>query len=134
MILKRTSAALVLAALVLGSAAALRYAEGHELIGADTAKRTMQVMIGLILAAYSNLMPKDIGPWRASASAAVRSQSALRVGGWALTLAGLGYAAFWAFTPIPFAQVASPVLVATALMVTVAYGGRTHVTGRRQQA
>jgi hypothetical protein len=50
----------------------------------------MQVMIGVILAAYANLMPKDLGQWRASARAAARSQSALRVGGWSLTLGGLG--------------------------------------------
>jgi hypothetical protein len=134
MILKRISVALALAALVLGSAVALRYAEGLEIIGADAARRTMQVMIGLILVAYSNLMPKDIGPWRASASAAIRSQSALRVGGWALTLAGLGYALFWAFTPIPFAAVAGPVVVATALLITVTHSGWTLVTCRRQQA
>jgi hypothetical protein len=79
-------------------------------------------------------MPKDIGAWRASASAERRAQSALRVGGWALTLAGLGYALVWAFTPIPFAAAAGPVVVATALLITVSYGGRTHVTCRRQQA
>jgi hypothetical protein len=134
MILKRTSVALALAALVLASAAALRYAEGLEMIGVDAARRTMQVMIGLILAAYANLMPKDVGPWRASASVAIRRQSARRVGGWTLTLAGLGYALFWAFTPIAFAAVAGPVVVATALLITVTYAGRTLTTCRRQQA
>ena len=40
----------------------------------------------LILAAYANLMPKDVGRWPASARAAAKSQSVLRVGGWMLTL------------------------------------------------
>ncbi|MGH9176844.1 MAG: hypothetical protein ACRD1H_20920 [Vicinamibacterales bacterium] len=133
MILKRTSFALALAGFILAAAAALRYAQGLEIIGADTARRTMQVMIGLILAAYANIMPKDIGHYRASVCAAARSQSALRVGGWSLTLAGLGYAGLWAFTPIAFADVASMVVVAAATLVTTAYGAWTLFVCRRTE-
>lgn len=133
MILKRISLALALAAFILAVAAALRYAQGVESIGADTARRTMQVVIGLILAAYANVMPKDIGQWRASARAASRSQSVRRVGGWSLTLAGLGYAGLWAFAPIAFADVASVVIVAGATLVTVGYGVRALVGCRRPE-
>ena len=91
------------------------------MISGDAATRTMQVLIGLTLAAYANVMPKDIGRWRASQRAAARSQSALRVGGWSLTLAGLGYAGLWAFAPIAFADVAAIVVVATATLVTIGY-------------
>jgi hypothetical protein len=133
MILKRTSFALALAAFILAAAAALRYAQGLEIIGADSARRTMQVMIGLILAAYANVMPKDIGRW-ASARAATRSESARRVGGWSLTLAGLGYAGLWAFTPIAFADVASMVVVAAATLVTVVYGAWTLLICRRTES
>ena len=123
MILKRTSFAIALAALILGTAAGLSYAQGLGLIGPDAAKRTMQVMIGLVLAAYSNLMPKDVGPWRASAPAMARAQSALRVGGWSMTLAGLVYASLWAFAPLGFADVAATAVVAAALLITIGYGG-----------
>ena len=92
MILKRTSIAIAVAVLFLALVAGLKYAESSELIGPDIAKRTTQVIVGLMLAAYANLMPKDIGRWRTSALAAARSQSALRVGGWSMTLAGLAYA------------------------------------------
>lgn len=122
MLLKRTSVALALAVFILAAAAALRYAQDLESISPDTARRAMQVTIGLILAAYANLMPKDVGRWRASARAAARSQSALRVGGWSLTLAGLGYAGLWAVAPIAFADVAGTVIVAIATLVTVGYG------------
>ena len=125
MILKRTSFAVAIAVLVMGTAAALRYAQGLDLIGPDAAKRTLQVMIGLILAAYANLMPKDIGRWRASALAAARAQSTLRVGGWSMTLAGLAYAGLWAFAPLAFADVASIVVVASAMLITMGYGGWT---------
>ncbi len=133
MILKRTSFAIAVAVLILGTAAALRYAQGLDLIGPDAAKRTMQVMIGLILAAYSNLMPKDVGRWRASALAMARAQSALRVGGWSMTLAGLAYAGLWAFAPLAFADVASIVVVASAMLITIGYGGWTLLTCRSKR-
>lgn len=132
MILKRTSIALALGVFILAAAAALRYAQDLESISPEAAKRVMQVMIGLILAAYANLMPKDVGRWPASARAAARSQSALRVGGWALTLAGLGYAGLWAFAPIAFADVAATVIVAIATLVTLGHGVWVFVSCRWQ--
>ena len=133
MTLKRMSSAVALAVLILGTAAALRYAQGLDLIGADAANRTMQVMIGLILAAYSNLMPKDVGRWRASAAAVARSQSALRVGGWSMTLAGLAYAGLWACAPLAFADVAAMAVVASAMLITMGYGGWTLLACRSKQ-
>ncbi len=132
MILKRTSTAVALAVFILVAAAALKYAHDLGSISPDVAKRTMQVMIGLILAAYANVMPKDVGRWRASARAVARSQSALRVGGWSLTLAGLGYAGLWAFAPIAFAEVAATVIVAIATLVTTGYGIWAFASCRRQ--
>ena len=122
MILKRTAIALALAVFILAAAAALRYAQDLGSISPDAARRAMQVTIGLILAAYANLMPKDVGRWRASARAAARSQSVLRVGGWSLTLAGLGHAGLWAVAPIALADVAATAIVAIATLVTVGYG------------
>ena len=133
MILKRTSFAVALAALFLGTAAALSYAQGLDLIGPDAARRTLQVMAGLILAAYSNLMPKDVGPWRGSALGVARAQSALRVGGWSMTLAGLAYAGLWAFAPLAFADVASIVVVLSAMLITMGYGGWTLLACRTKR-
>jgi hypothetical protein len=82
-------------------------------------------MSGLILAAYSNLMPKEVGRWRASAIAMARAQTALRVGGWSMTLAGLTYAGLWAFAPLAFANIASMAVVASAMLITISYGGWT---------
>jgi hypothetical protein len=122
MILKRMSIALALAVFIVAASASLRYAESAESISPEAARRAMQVLIGLILAAYANLMPKDLGPWRGSVRAAARSQSAVRVGGWSMTLAGLGYAGLWAVAPIAVADVVSMLVVASALLVTVGYG------------
>ncbi len=125
MILKRMSFAVALGVLFLGTAAALAYAQSLDIIGPDAAKRTVQVMSGLILAAYSNLMPKEVGRWRASAIAMARAQTALRVGGWSMTLAGLTYAGLWAFAPLAFANIASMAVVASAMLITISYGGWT---------
>jgi hypothetical protein len=129
--LNRTPVALALAAFILGTSAALRYAESVDAVSADAGRRTIQVLIGLILAAYANIMPKEIGRWRGSARAASRSQSALRVGGWSLTVAGLAYAAFWAFTPIGFADAAGMAVVAAATTLTAAYGAWAFLACRR---
>jgi hypothetical protein len=130
MILKRTSSAIALAILVLGTAAFLNYAQSVDFIERDAARRTMQVMIGVILAAYSNLMPKDVGRWRASAQAVARAQSALRVGGWSMTLAGLAYAGLWAFAPLAVADVAGMAVVALAMVVTMSHAGRMFLACR----
>jgi len=134
MILKRTSFAIAIALLILGASAGLSYAQSLGLIGADAAKRTMQVIIGLTLAAYANMMPKDVGRWQASAVAVARAQSALRVGGWSMTLAGLAHAGLWAFAPLQVANVAGMIAVASAMLVTLIYSGRTLIACRSKQA
>jgi hypothetical protein len=121
MILKRTGFALALGAFILAAAAGLRYAEGADMLGADGARRTMQILIGLLLAAYANFMPKQIGSARRSPHAESRAQAVLRVGGWSLTVAGLVYAGLWAFAPLPVADIASMIAVAAALVLTLGY-------------
>ena len=90
----------------------------------------MQVLFGFMLAAYANLMPKDIGPWRGSIRAEARYQSALRVGGWSMTLAGLAYAGLWTVAPIALANVASMLIVSVVMLVTMGYGGWKFVSCR----
>ena len=121
MITRQIGSALAIAAFILAVAAGLRYAESVGLVGGDGARRTMQVLIGLILAAYANFMPKQIGRARSSPHAESVAQAALRVGGWSLTLAGLAYAGLWAFAPLPVADIASMIVVATALVLTFGY-------------
>jgi hypothetical protein len=133
MMMKRIFFALAVAGFLLLSAAVLKYAEAQEMIGADAARRSIQVMIGLVLMVYGNFMPKDIAGARTMACAASRAQSALRVGGWSMALAGLGYAGLWAFAPLAFANVASMVVVATAMLGTMGYGAWLVVSCRQTE-
>jgi hypothetical protein len=130
----RTTVAVAVALVILGAAAALSYAQrpGIDLIGPDAARRTMQVIIGLVLAAYSNLVPKDVGRWGASPVAVARAQAARRVAGWSLTLAGLAYAGLWAFAPLAVADIAATAVVASATLLTIGYGAWALLACRRQ--
>lgn len=134
MIVKRLVPALVLAAVFLAIAAGLRFAAGEGMMTDDLAQRAVQVLIGLGLAAYANVMPKQIGGPRKSAEAETRSQAALRVGGWSMTLAGLAYAGLWAFAPRDFADIAGMVVVAGAMVLTLGYAVWCFTTCRRSPA
>ena len=121
MIVKQLGLALGLAAATLAAAAGLRYAQGAGVLAPDGARQAIQVLIGLGFAAYANAMPKQIGPAHGSLRAQARTQAALRVGGWSFTLAGLAYAALWAFASQPVADVAGMSVVASALATTLGY-------------
>ncbi len=121
MIMKRLGFALAVAAAFLAVAAGMRFAAAGGMISEDLAQRIVQVMIGLGLAAYANIMPKQLGGPRRSADAESRSQAALRVAGWSMTLAGLAYAGFWAFAPLPVADTVSMLPVAAATALTLGY-------------
>lgn len=123
--------AIALAALIIAAALALRYAEGAGWIGDEAARRTMQVLVGLMLAGYANMMPKQLGRPRGSPRAEAAAQAALRVGGWSMTLAALAYAGLWAFAPLNIADTASIAVVGGATALTLGYSLWAFTTCRR---
>jgi peptidoglycan/LPS O-acetylase OafA/YrhL len=125
--------ALGLAAFVVAAAAALSFGERAGM-DPETGRRIMQVIIGLVLVSYANLMPKQIGRHRNGPEAQRRAQATLRVGGWSFSLAGLAYAALWASAPLRVADVASMAVVAAAMLVTLAYAGWSFMACRRSSA
>ena len=78
-------------------------------------------MIGLMLAGFANVAPKRIGPQRMSREAEARMQTARRIGGWSLTLAGLAHAALWAFAPTGFAVIVGMIVVGSSLAIAIGY-------------
>jgi hypothetical protein len=133
MITSRLTFALVLAAAILAVAAGLRYGQTAGWLTADTARRAMQVLIGLCLASYANVIPKQLGRPSASARVAASTQAALRVGGWSMTLAGLAYAGLWAFAALTVADIASMVVIMAAMVITLGYAVRAWATCREAQ-
>lgn len=131
MIVKRLGFALGLAAVFLAIAAGLRFAASEGMIAEDLAQRIVQVLVGLGLAAYANVMPKQLSGPRRSVEAETRSQAALRVTGWSMTLAGLAYAGLWAFAPLPFADTVSLVPVVVAMVLTLGYAVWSFTACRR---
>jgi hypothetical protein len=113
--------AIALAIAFLAVAAGLKLAESAGLVSADISQRTVQVIIGLGLAGFANMMPKRIVSQRMSREAEGRMQTARRAGGWSLTVAGLAHAAIWAFAPVNIAAIASMTVVGVALALTIAY-------------
>jgi small-conductance mechanosensitive channel len=111
---------LVLAALLLAGAAALKYAQHAGMIDADIATRATHTMFGLLLAYYGNVIPKRLCASR-SIAADARKQSVLRVSGWSFMLAGLAYAAFSALAPQALASAGAIAAVALALAITLVY-------------
>jgi hypothetical protein len=121
MIFKRFGGAIALGITFLAAAAALRYAGLQGIVGEDVATRAVQVIIGLGLAAYANVMPKQVSGRRRSPEAETRAQAAQRVGGWSITLAGLVHAGLWAFAPLSFANPGSMVVVGGAVVLTLGH-------------
>jgi hypothetical protein len=82
----------------------------------ETASRAV-AMNGLMIAYYGNRMPKAVAP---SACA----QQVKRVGGWAMVLSGIVYAAMFAFAPIMTAVWVGCGAVIAGMAVTFAYALR----------
>jgi uncharacterized membrane protein len=112
---------IAVAVVLLAVAALLKLAQHSALIGADTAARATQAVIGLMVAFYGNFIPKTLGRAR-SVEAERRVQRALHVSGWAFTLAGLAYAALALFAPSPIAWTGSITVMAAAIVISLGYG------------
>lgn len=110
--------ALLGAALVLIIAAALRLAV-PDYLSHDLSVRLTGVLLGLVIVANANNVPKAI-PCRLPVSLhAAEAQSARRFVGWSLVLGGLGYITAWLVAPFGKANAIATVLLATTLAVAM---------------
>jgi hypothetical protein len=119
--------ALMLAGAILAAALLLKVLEHGHVISSDMAARSVQAVIGLSLAVIANAMPKMISPREAYG----RKRIALRIGGWAFTLAGFAYAGFSLFAPhdielnLSIAAVAGAMVINLAVAAWACAGSRT---------
>jgi peptidoglycan biosynthesis protein MviN/MurJ (putative lipid II flippase) len=120
--IKRYAAPLALAAGLIVAALASKFAAGSGWIDTETAARIVQVVIGLVLVGYGNVLPKKLSRPRATAEGERRTQTALRTTGWTMTLAGLVWAGLWAFAPEAVARPLGMLAVAAALATALGLG------------
>lgn len=130
---KAIRAALVIAGVQVAAAMLLAVAYKLGVIGLETLMRGGMVVCGLGLAAVGNTMPKlmdDSTP--GSLAAAARRQDVYRVGGWAMTLAGLVFAGLWAFAPFTVAVNGCVVALGAGIAVMFGYKAWRAYTSRRR--
>ncbi len=121
--------ALVTAGSMIAVSAALALATIADVISSDLAVRGTMVMIGLVCVIGSaNAVPKTARPTAPSA----RQQSAMRLYGWAMTLAGVVWVILWVFAPIGLAGVVAPAGVLSVLVVWIVFCARVNLTAWRR--
>lgn len=94
----------------------------------DTGIRLVNIVIGLVLARYGNVVPRQLVRYEPDSDRPARRQACLRFCGWAFALGGLGYAAIWTTLPVDDAAFWSLFPVGGALL---AVGGRILLAKRR---
>jgi hypothetical protein len=111
----RITSNLALAGFLIAVSLGLVYLRRMGVVGAEMPTRGAMVLTGILLAIYGNVIPKSAS--RVSA----KGESLERVTGWATVLAGIVYAAIWAFAPIQIAAVASMGAVLVGFVSVVGY-------------
>jgi len=113
--------ALKLATVMIGAALLLTLAHRQGWIDGEMVVRANNIVLGLALAAFSNVIPKMYGPPPRNLYQATLAQAVRRVNSWAMTLAFLVWAALWAFAPRDIALIGSMVAVGASIVITLGY-------------
>lgn len=112
---------LKLAAVMIGGALLLAVARKQGWVDAEQVVRVNNVIIGLALAAFCNVMPKRLSGSPRSVRHATLAQALGRVSGWAMTLAFLVWAALWIFAPQELARTGSVAAVGAGVAIMLGY-------------
>ena|ERR1035437_1148579 len=107
----------VAAVLLLGSVALRLLSPGY--LSPDSAHRLFLAMLGCMVVAYANVIPKVLTPLTRLRSNPAQDQAMRRFVGWSLVLGGIGYALAALFAPIDMATVLACALLGTSLLLAV---------------
>ena len=117
--LRRIPTDVVFAALMMGIPLALTLARSYGVVDdIDFGRRSTGVLIGAFLVMLGNVMPKNLPPLSSGCDGA-RQQAFQRLVGWTWVLCGLASAIAWLALSIDSAEIATTVLVVTAMAVTI---------------
>ena len=134
--------ALVVAASFLTLAVAVAFAEKAGRVSGETGDRIVQIVAGLVVVYYANLVPKTLERSCARCSPS-RVQALQRFSGRMLVLGGLGYALAWALLPYDRASLPAQVILGGSVVAVIVRwswtvrtggGGSGSPTGRRSVA
>jgi hypothetical protein len=107
---------------MMGIPLALTLADSYGLVDdSDVARRSTGVLIGVFLAMLGNVMPKNLPPLSTMGSDGARQQAFHRRAGWTWVLCGLASAICWLARSIDSAEIATLVLMVTAMAVTIVH-------------
>ncbi len=95
--------AAIAAAALLALALGLTLLRGQGIVDGETNDRLIGIGIGLVLASQGNALPKTLRPLTESRCSPANAEKLQRFAGWAVVLAGLGFALAWAVLPISMA-------------------------------
>lgn len=116
--------ALAVAALYLLAALMLTALRQHEVISAETVQRLMGVLMGAVVIASANLIPKRLVPLARASCDPTREQMLRRFCGRVLVLGGLGYTLAYALAPIAIASTLAICLLAPAAVAVAGVSAR----------
>ena len=116
--------ALSLAALYLLTSLALNELRLHQVLTAETVQRLMGVLMGTVVIASANLIPKRLVPLARVSCDRAREQMLRRFCGRVLVLGGLGYTLAFVLAPIQVASTLAICLLAPAVVVVAGISAR----------
>ena len=85
-------------------------------------KRALGLIVGAMVIAYANVVPKTPG--------SARLQATLRFSGWVLVLAGMAYSAIWLLAPITYASTLATWVLFSGLVLVLARVGWCYLQPR----
>ena len=89
------------------------------LIAPDTARRAFGVLLGVVVIAYANAVPKLLPSLERMRCDPATDQALRRFTGWALAIGGAAYAAAWVIAPVARANLIGAALLGAAVLAVL---------------
>ena len=115
---KQLGRSVIVAAVILLASAMLAWA-APAYLSDDMARRLFGVLLGAVVVAYSNSIPKMLASRARTRCSPAQDQAARRFAGWSMVLGGLGYMLAWMFAPLSMAALLGGAALAIGLALAV---------------